>query len=78
MIGFGILFPRGADDHAHFVLQKEAKGYWITGESLSTRPLIPTDVKEERWVFMTPGPRYKRVRGESIPARQPPESGFDP
>jgi hypothetical protein len=48
MTGFGILFPKGADDHANIVLPKEAKGYWITGESLSTRPLIPTGVEEER------------------------------
>jgi hypothetical protein len=27
---------------------------------------------------MTPGPRYKRVRGGSVPARQPPESGLRP
>ena len=68
MTGFGVLFPKGADDHASIDLPKEVKGYWITGESLSTRPLIPTGVEEERWVFMTPGPRYKRVRDGSVPA----------
>ena len=78
MTGFGILFPNGADNHANIGLSKEVKGYWIEGESLSTRPLIPTGVEEERWVFMTPAPRYKRVRGGSVPAKQPPESGFDP
>jgi hypothetical protein len=74
----GILFPKGVDDHASIDLSKEVKGYWIKGESLSTRPLIPTGVEEERWVFMTLGPRYKKVRGGSVPARQPPEFGFDP
>ena len=78
MTGFGILFPKRADDHANIDFPKKAKGYWIKGESLSTRPLIPIGVEEERWVFMTPGPRYKRVRGGSIPAKQPPESGFNP
>jgi hypothetical protein len=76
--GCGILFPNGADNHASIDLPKEVKGYWIKGESLSTRPLIPTGVKEERWVFLTLGLRYKRVRGGSVPARQPPKSGFDP
>ena len=78
MTDFGILFPKGVDDHANIDLPKEVKGYWIKGESLSTRPLIPTGVEKERWVFMTPGPRYKRVRGRSVSAKQPPESGFDP
>ena len=41
MTQFGILFPKGADDHAHFVLPKEAEGYWITGESLSHQALDP-------------------------------------
>ena len=78
MTGFGILFPKEADDHANIDFSRKAKGYWIKGESLSTRPLIPTGVEEERWVFMTLGPRYKRVHGGSVPTRQPPESGFDP
>jgi hypothetical protein len=78
MTSYGILFSKGADDHANIDFPRKAKGYWIKGESLSTRPLIPTGVEEERWVFMTPGPRYKRFRGGSVPARQPPESGFDP
>ena len=78
MTGFGILFPKEADDHTNIGLPKVVKGYWITEESLSTRPLIPTGVEEERWVFMTPGPRHKWFRGGSVPARQPPESGFYP
>ena len=78
MADFGILFPKGVDDQANIDLPKEVKGYWIKGESLSTRPLIPRGVEEDRWVFMTPGPRYKRVHGGSIPTRQPPEFGFDP
>ena len=78
MTGFGILFLKGANDHANINLPKEVKGYWIKGESLSTRPLIPTGVEEERWVFMTPSPRYRRVHGGSVPARQPSESGFEP
>jgi hypothetical protein len=77
MTGCGILFPKGADDHASIDLLKEVKGYWIKGESLSTRPLIPKSVEEERWVFMTQGPKYKRVHGGSVPAKQQPESGFD-
>jgi hypothetical protein len=78
MTRFGILFPKGANDHAHFALPKEAKGYWITGESLSRQPLIPTGVEEGRWIFITPGPRYKGFVVEPVPARLPPESGFDP
>ena len=41
MTQFGILFPKGADDHAHFVLPKEAEGYWITWESLSHQAFDP-------------------------------------
>ena len=41
MTRFGILFPKGVDDHAHFALSKEAKGYWITEESLSHQALDP-------------------------------------
>ena len=41
MTQFEILFSKGADDHAHFALLKEAKGYWITGESLSHQALDP-------------------------------------
>ena len=75
--GFGILFPKGADDHANIDFPKKAKGYWIKGESLSTRPLISTGVEEGRRIFVTLGPRDKRVHGGSVPARQPPESRFD-
>uniref|UniRef100_A0A2N9GVB8 Uncharacterized protein n=1 Tax=Fagus sylvatica TaxID=28930 RepID=A0A2N9GVB8_FAGSY len=73
-----LVSPLGADDHANIDLPEEVKGYWIKGESLSTRPLIPMGVEEEKGVFMTLGPRYKRVRGGSVPVRQPPESRFDP
>ena len=38
MTQFGILFPKGVDDHARFALPKEAKGYWIIGESLARLP----------------------------------------
>ena len=46
------MFPKGADDHAHFVLLKEVKRVLDHQESTCTPPLIPTGVKEGRWILV--------------------------
>ena len=58
--------------------QRKLKGIGSPENHFHTRPLIPTGVEEERWIFMTPDPRYKGFVEESVLARLPPEFGFDP
>jgi hypothetical protein len=58
--------------------RRKLKGIGSPGNYFHTRPLIPSGVEEERWIFMTPGPRYKGFVVEPVPAQLPPESGFDP
>uniref|UniRef100_A0A2N9ERD5 Uncharacterized protein n=1 Tax=Fagus sylvatica TaxID=28930 RepID=A0A2N9ERD5_FAGSY len=77
MTRFGILFPKGTDDHAHFALLKEAKGYWITGDHFHAS-LDPHGCGGREVDFHDPGPRYKGFVVEPVPAQPPPESGFDP
>jgi hypothetical protein len=52
MTRFGILFPKGANDHAHFVLPKEVKRVLDHRGITCTLPLIPTGVEEERWILV--------------------------
>ena len=52
MTQFGILFPKGADDHAHFVLQKEVKRILDHRGSTCMPPSISTGVEGERWILV--------------------------
>ena len=70
MTRFGILFPKGADDHAHLVLPKEVKKV--------LDPSISTGVEGERWILVFHVLDIKGFVVEPVPAWLPPESGFDP
>ena len=52
MTRFGILFPKGADDHARFVLPKEVKRVLDHWGSTCTPPSIPMGVEGERWILV--------------------------
>ena len=52
MTQLGILFPKGADDHAHPVLPMEVKRVLDHQGITCTPPLIPTGVEEERWILV--------------------------
>ena len=77
MTRFGILFPKEANDHAHFVLPKEVKRVLDHWGITCTPPLISTGVEEERWILVF---HVLDIKGsvEPVPARPQPESGFDP
>jgi hypothetical protein len=45
MTQLGILFPKGADDHAHFILPKEVERVLDHRGSTCTPPSISTGVK---------------------------------
>jgi hypothetical protein len=78
MTQLGILFPKGADDHAHFVLPKEVKRVLDHRGSTCTPPSISTGVKGEGWILVFHVLDIKRVRGGACTSPAPPESGFDP
>jgi hypothetical protein len=77
MTRFGILFPKGADDHAHFVLPEEVKKVLDHRESTCTPPSISTGVEGERWILVFHVLDIKGFVVEPVPARPPLESGFD-
>jgi hypothetical protein len=52
MTQLGILFPKGADDHAHFVLPKEVKRVLDHRGSTCTPPSISTGVEGEGWILV--------------------------
>uniref|UniRef100_A0A2N9FW66 Uncharacterized protein n=1 Tax=Fagus sylvatica TaxID=28930 RepID=A0A2N9FW66_FAGSY len=76
--GLGILFPKGADDHAHFILPKEVERVLDHRGSTCTPPSIFHGCEGRRVDSRVPCPRYKRVRGGACTSPAPPESGFDP
>jgi hypothetical protein len=52
MTQLGILFPKGADDHARFVLPKEVKRVLDHRGSTCTPPSISTGVEGEGWILV--------------------------
>jgi hypothetical protein len=52
MTRFGILFPKGADDHAHFIFPKEVERVLDHRGSTCTPPSISTGVKGEGWILV--------------------------
>ena len=52
MTRFGILIPKGADDHARFVLPKEVERVLDHWGSTCTPPSIPMGVEGERWILV--------------------------
>uniref|UniRef100_A0A2N9I492 Uncharacterized protein n=1 Tax=Fagus sylvatica TaxID=28930 RepID=A0A2N9I492_FAGSY len=52
MTQLGILFPKGADDHARFVLPKEVERVLDHRGSTCTPPSISTGVKGEGWILV--------------------------
>jgi hypothetical protein len=78
MIRFGILFPKGADDHAHFVLPREVKKVLDHRGSTCTPPSISMGVEGERWILVFHVLDIKGFVVEPVPARPPLDSGFDP
>jgi hypothetical protein len=78
MTRFGILFPKGADDHAHFILPEGSrKGIGSPGKHLHA-PLDLHGCGGRKVDSRVPCPRYKRVRGGACTSPAPPESRFDP
>jgi hypothetical protein len=52
MTQLGILFPKGADDHARFILPKEVERVLDHRGSTCTPPSISTGVKGEGWILV--------------------------
>ena len=52
MTRLGILFPKGADDHARFVLPNEVKRVLDHRGSTCTLPSISTGVEGEGWILV--------------------------
>ena len=69
MTRFGILFPKGADDHARFVLPKEVKRVLDHRGSTCTPPSISTGVKGEGWILVFHVLDIKGFVVEPVPAR---------
>jgi hypothetical protein len=69
MTRFGILFPKGADDHAHFVLPKEVKRVFDHRGSTCTPPSISTGVEGERWILVFHVLDIKGFVVEPVPAQ---------
>uniref|UniRef100_A0A2N9FLR0 Uncharacterized protein n=1 Tax=Fagus sylvatica TaxID=28930 RepID=A0A2N9FLR0_FAGSY len=78
MTQLGILFPKGADDHAHFILPKEVERVLDHRGSTCTPPSISTGVKGEGWILVFHVLDIKGFVVEPVPSPAPPESGFDP
>ena len=78
MTRFGILFPKGANDHAHFILPKEVKRVLDHRGSTCTPLSISTGVEGERWILVFHVLDIKGFVVEPVPAWLPPESRFDP
>jgi hypothetical protein len=69
MTQLGILFPKGADDHARFVLPKEVKRVLDHRGSTCTPPSISTGVKEEGWILVFHVLDIKGFVVEPVPAQ---------
>ena len=69
MTRFGILFPKGADDHAHLVLPKEVKRVLDHRGSTCTPPSISTGVEGEWWILVFHVLDIKGFVVEPIPAQ---------
>ena len=69
MTRFGILFPKGADDHAYFILPKEVKRVLDHRGSTCTPPSISTGVEGEGWILMFHVLDIKGFVVEPVPAQ---------
>jgi hypothetical protein len=69
MTRFGILFPKGADDHARFVLPKEVKRVLDHRGSTCTPPSISTGVEGEGWILVFHVLDIKGFVVEPVPAQ---------
>ena len=52
MTQLGILFPKGADDHAHFIFPKEVERVLDHRGDTCTPPSISTGVKGKGWILV--------------------------
>ena len=69
MTQLGILFPKGADDHAHFILPKEVERVLDHRGSTCTPPSISTGVEGEGWILMFHALNIKGFVVEPVPAQ---------
>ena len=69
MTWLGILFPKGADDHARFVLPKEVERVLDYRGSTCTPPSISTGVEGEGWILVFHILDIKGFVVEPVPAR---------
>jgi hypothetical protein len=69
MTQLGILFPKGADDHAHFILPKEVERVLDHRGSTCTPPSISTGVKGEGWILVFHVLDIKGFVVEPVPAQ---------
>jgi hypothetical protein len=69
MTQLGILFPKGADDHARFILPKEVERVLDHRGSTCTPPSISTGVKGEGWILVFHVLDIKGFVVEPVPAQ---------
>jgi hypothetical protein len=69
MTRFGILFPKGADDHARFILPKEVERVLDHRGSTCTPPSISKGVKGEGWILVFHVLDIKGFVVEPVPAQ---------